>query len=49
MSFGSRSNCLQALQTCCDTPFLFGKDIPRLNFLFGFRSGGGGVGVDGKK
>ena len=32
---------------CCDTPPSFGKDIPRLNFLFSFRGGGGGGGVDG--
>ena len=40
----------QASQMCCDTPYSFGKDIPRLNPLFNFRGGGGeGVGVDAKK
>ena len=49
MSFVEGIVCPQASQTCCDTPPTFGKDIPRLNFLFSFRGGGGGVGVDGKK
>ena len=37
MSFGSRSDCPQASQMCCDTRTLFGKDIPRLDFVFRFR------------
>ena len=49
MSFSSGSICPQASQTSCDTPPLFGKDIPVLNVLFSFRAGGGGVGVDGNK
>ena len=36
MSFLEGIVCPQALQTCCDTPPSFGKDIPRLNFLFAF-------------
>ena len=31
---------------CCDTPPSFGKDIPRLNFLFCLR---GGEGLGGRK
>ena len=35
---------------CCDTPPSFGKDIPRLNFLFRLRGGdGGGEGLGGRK
>ena len=49
MSFAEGIVCPQASQMCCDTPPLFGKDLPRLNFLSSFRGGGAGVGVDGKK
>ena len=42
MSFVEGIVCPQASQTCCDTPPSFGKDIPRLNFLFCFRGGDGG-------
>ena len=49
MSLGSESDCPQASQMCCDTPSLFGKVIPRLIFLFSFRVGGRGEGLDGRK
>ena len=35
---------------CCDTRPSFGKDIPRLNFLFCLHGGdGGGEGLGGRK
>ena len=35
---------------CCDSPSSFGKDIPRLNFLFCLRGGDGvGEGLRGRK
>ena len=49
MSFGPGSNRSQHSHTCCDTTPLFGKVIPRLNFFFSFRVGGGGEGLDGRK
>ena len=50
MSFVEGIVCPQASQTCCDTPPSFGKDIPRLNFLFCLRGGdGGGEGLRGRK
>ena len=49
MSFTEGIVWPQASQTCCDNPPHFGKDIHRLNFLFVFRGGGDGVGLDGKK
>ena len=42
MSIGSRSDCPQASQACCDTPAQFGKHIPRLSFRFSWRGGGWG-------
>ena len=39
MYFSSGSDWPQASQMCCDTPPVFWKDIPRLNFLFDTRSG----------
>ena len=50
MSFVEGIVCPQASQICCDTPPSFGKDIPRLNFLFCLRGGdGGGEGLGGRK
>ena len=49
MSFTEEIVWPQDSQTCCDNPLPFGKDIHRLNFLFVFRGGGGGLGLDSKK
>ena len=50
MSFVEGIVCPQASQMCCDTPPSFGKDIPRLNFLFCLGGGdGGGEGLGGRK
>ena len=46
VSFTDRIACPQASQMCCDTPPSFGKDIPRLIFLFcALRGDGGGEGL----
>ena len=41
--------CPQALQTCCDTPPLFGKDIPVSSFLFILRDSDVGDGLDNRQ
>ena len=46
MSLGSKSDCSQASQTCCNIPLLFGKDFPRLSFLFSLRGCGWGEGLE---
>ena len=47
MSFVEEIVRPQALQMCWDIPPSFGKDIPRLNFLFCLRGGDGcGEGLD---
>ena len=38
--------CPQASQTSCDTPPLFGKDIPISSFLFSLQGGDGGDELD---
>ena len=42
MSFVEGIVCPQASQMCCNTPPSFGKDIPRLIFLFCLRGGDAG-------
>ena len=49
MFFVGGITCPQALQICCDTPPLFGKDIPVSSFLFILRDGDVGDGLDDRQ